>query len=159
MIRHLSLLFSFLLASSVLSAQSGLVAAGGQVTGSGGSVSSSVGQVDYITASGSTGTITQGLQQPFEILVVSGIKENWIKLNAAVYPNPTVDYLLLEVEQLNQHELYYKLYDVNGKQYGYSKIASAQTRIDMTQLATASYLLVIYEKEKQIKTFKIIKQH
>ncbi len=159
MTKHISLLFFFLLFSSVLSAQSGIVTTGGQATGSGGSASSSIGQVDYSTATGATGVITQGLQQPYEILVVSGIKENWIKLNAAAYPNPTADYLILDIEKVNQQELYYKLYDVNGKQYGYSMIASPQTRIDMTQLATATYLLVIYEREKQIKTFKIIKQH
>ena len=52
--------------STQLFAQQGFVAAGGEATGTGGTVSYSVGQVDYFTATGATGVLTLGLQQPFE---------------------------------------------------------------------------------------------
>jgi hypothetical protein len=47
-----------------LMAQQGFVATGGDATGAGGSVSYSIGQVDYLSAEGSGGFINQGLQHP-----------------------------------------------------------------------------------------------
>ncbi len=47
-----------------LMAQQGNVAAGGQAVGAGGSVSYSIGQVNYLSASGTGGSLNQGLQQP-----------------------------------------------------------------------------------------------
>jgi hypothetical protein len=47
-----------------LLAQHGNVAAGGQATGAGGTASYSIGQVNYLTASGNNGSLIQGLQQP-----------------------------------------------------------------------------------------------
>jgi len=48
---------------------------GGNATGQNGRVSYSIGQVDFITVSGSGGTVTQGIQQPYEIFVV-GVEDN-----------------------------------------------------------------------------------
>lgn len=50
--------------TSDLLAQRGNVAAGGFSTDAGGSVSYSIGQVDYLSATGSGGSLNQGLQQP-----------------------------------------------------------------------------------------------
>lgn len=47
-----------------LLAQQGNVTAGGVATGAGGSASYSIGQLDYLSASGSGGSLNQGLQQP-----------------------------------------------------------------------------------------------
>ncbi|MEI6575396.1 MAG: dockerin type I domain-containing protein [Bacteroidota bacterium] len=45
-------------------AQQGFVATGGDATGSGGNVSFSIGQVDYLSGAGSSGSVNQGLQHP-----------------------------------------------------------------------------------------------
>ena len=50
--------------TSDLLAQQGNVAAGGLSTGAGGSVGYSIGQLDYLSATGSGGSLNQGLQQP-----------------------------------------------------------------------------------------------
>ncbi len=55
-----------------LIAQQGNVAAGGVATGTGGSVSYSIGQVDYLSASGSNGYINQGLQHPDGVVSLCG---------------------------------------------------------------------------------------
>ncbi|MHC1706606.1 MAG: T9SS type A sorting domain-containing protein [Bacteroidales bacterium] len=47
-----------------LLAQQGNVAAGGLATGAGGSASYSIGQMDYLSATGTGGSLIQGLQQP-----------------------------------------------------------------------------------------------
>jgi len=81
-----------------LQAQTSINATDGNASGSGGSVSYSVGQVVYTTNTGTTGSVAQGVQQPFEILVVTGLEEaKGINLSVSAYPNPTTDYLTLEV--------------------------------------------------------------
>src|SRR5689334_14951532 len=80
---------------SGMNAQSNTVASGGDAKGSGGSSSYSVGQVNYATNSGGSKIITEGIQQPYEILVVTGIEKTDIDLSAAVYPNPATDFIIL----------------------------------------------------------------
>ena len=58
-----------------LQAQEVISSSGGNVSGSGGSVSYSVGQVVYTTNTGTNGSVAQGVQQPYEISVVTGIEE------------------------------------------------------------------------------------
>jgi hypothetical protein len=82
-----------------LQAQTSVNATGGDASGGGGSVSYSVGQVVYTTNTGANGSVAQGVQQPFEISVVTGIEEaKGINLSVSAYPNPTTDYLELKVE-------------------------------------------------------------
>ncbi len=53
------------LVSFNLSAQQGNVAAGGDATGTGGTMSYSIGQTDYLMYSSAQGSLSLGLQQPF----------------------------------------------------------------------------------------------
>jgi opacity protein-like surface antigen len=95
-----SIAFAFLAFSlSTVSAQTRVNATGGNASGSGGSASYSVGQVAYQTKTGSSGSVAEGVQQPYEISVVSGIeKAIGISLSVSAYPNPTTDFLQLKVE-------------------------------------------------------------
>jgi hypothetical protein len=75
-----------------LHAQESVNTAGGNASGSGGSVSYSVGQIVYTTNTGDNGTVAQGVQQAYEISAVTGIEEaNNISLIVSAYPNPTTD--------------------------------------------------------------------
>ena len=88
------LTFTFFL--STVSAQESVNATGGDASGSGGSASYSVGQVVYTTNVGTNGSVSQGVQQPYEISVVTAIEEaKGINLTVTAYPNPTTDYLSL----------------------------------------------------------------
>lgn len=76
-----------------LQAQTSVNATDGDVSGSGGSVSYSVGQVVYTTHTGTSGSVAEGVQQPYEISVVTGLEEaQSINLSVTAYPNPTTDY-------------------------------------------------------------------
>ena len=50
-------------------------ASGGNGSGSGGSASYSMGQIVYTTNKGTNGSVAQGIQQPFEISVITAINE------------------------------------------------------------------------------------
>ena len=142
-----------------LQAQTSVNATGGNASGSGGSASYSVGQLAYTTNTGTNGSVSEGVQQPFEISVVTGIEEaKDIFLNVSAYPNPTTDYLELKVENLQLSELSYKLYDISGIVYQNKEIGNSITKIEMQNLPQGIYFIkVIDTKNKEFKTFKIIK--
>jgi hypothetical protein len=143
-----------------LKAQNGTVAAGGDMTGSGGSVSYSIGQVDYITVSGSGGTITQGLQQPYEIWVITGMEVPGIELSMIVYPNPTSDFVMLRIddsESFREGALTYSLYDVKGQMLDRQAIGNLSNRIGLSDFTNGIYFIKVHENERELKVFKVIK--
>jgi len=150
------LAFTFSLSSSF--AQEVIPASGGDTKGSGGSVSYSVGQLFYHTHRGEDGSVAEGVQQPYEILVVTGIEDaKSINLSVTAYPNPTTDYLTLEVKDFELSTLHFQLYDMQGKLLQSEKITGNQTSIVMSNLVPATYFVKVIQGNKEIKTFKIIK--
>ncbi len=142
-----------------LQAQEAIPAAGGNASGSGGSVSYSVGQVTYTTNTGTNGSVAQGVQQPYEISVVTGIEEAvGIDLICSVYPNPATHYLTLKVENYDFEKLSYQLYDMDGRLIESIKLSGNETSIDMINLDPAAYFLKVIQSNKEVKTFKIIKK-
>ncbi len=141
-----------------LHAQEAIPASGGNASGSGGSVSYSVGQVVYSTNTGINGSEAQGVQQPFEISVVTGLEEaKGINLVVSAYPNPTTEFVKLKVESEKLKDLSYQLYDMNGKLLECKKVEGNETNIVMSNLVPATYFLKVIQDNKEIKTFKIIK--
>ena len=136
-------------------AQQANVAAGGNASGSGGTVAYSVGQVVYTTHTGSTGTVAQGVQQPYEISTILGLDDSFIQLSA--YPNPTTHNLTLEVGNIENSTLYFQLCDLGGKIIERRKITNRTEIINMENLATAIYFLKVSNANIEVKTFKIIK--
>ena len=141
-----------------LQAQEAVVTTGGNAAGSSGAISYTVGQVAYTTNTGSNGSVAQGVQQPFEIQTVLGMDNFNINLQMSVYPNPTTNYLQLEVKNMDFSYLSYQLFDLNGRLIANQKITSETSTIPMEQLPTAVFLLKVVDNNKEIKTFKIIKK-
>ena len=141
-----------------LQAQESVNATGGNASGSGGSASYSVGQVVYTTNTGTNGSVSEGVQQPFEISVVTGLEEaKGINLSVSAYPNPTTDYLTLEVKDVELLNLHFQMYDMNGKLLQNEKITGNQTSIVMSNVVPATYFVKVIQGNKEFKTFKIIK--
>lgn len=158
--------FSFLLAIFLginvcnLLAQETVTTTGGNATGNGGTASFSVGQVVYQTLTGTSGSVSEGVQQPYEIFVVTGIEEaKGITLSVSAYPNPSTDYLTLEVDAaiLSIQSMIYQLFDTQGKLLQSEKITGKQTSIVMSILVPATYFVKVIQENKEVKTFKIIK--
>jgi len=149
-----------------LQAQESLNATGAMATGSGGNAAYSVGQVVYTTnTSGANGSVAQGVQQLYEISIVTAIEQGkGIDLSMAVYPNPANDYLILSVADFELSNLSYQLYDMNGRLLQSQKITGAQTNIAMSSFMPAVYFVKItavetmHASSKELKSFKIIKK-
>jgi len=141
-----------------LQAQDAITGSGGNASGLGGSISYSVGQIVYTTISNSNGSVSQGIQQPYEISSVTGIKEALgISLEINAYPNPTADILTLKVEDYGIQHLSYKLFSVSGILLENKNVESNETSIMMKSLSPSSYFLIVYDNQKEVKTFQIIK--
>jgi hypothetical protein len=143
-------------------AQVAIPTTGGNASGSGGSISYTIGQVIYTTNTGTNGSVAQGVQQPFEISIVTGIEQaKGINLNCSVYPNPTTDYLTLKVDNIELSALNFQLFDINGRLLVNKKIVGNESTIPMKNLVPATYFLkviqMMHTSSQEVKTFKIIK--
>ncbi|MBU3820773.1 T9SS type A sorting domain-containing protein [Flavobacteriaceae bacterium XHP0103] len=159
--KKLSVILLLGLGLTGLQAQTSTNATGGNALGSGGSAGWSVGQLVYTTHTGTNGYVTQGVQQSYEISTLSMIEEaKDINLSVSAYPNPTTDYLTLEVDALtilSIQSMTYQLYDFSGKILQSEKIISNQTSIVMSNLVPATYFVKVVQGNNEAKTFKIIK--
>lgn len=90
--------------------------------------------------------------------LTTGIKANQItQMN--VYPNPTSDILILEVNDIEALKGYsYKLIDLNGKVVFTKQIEELKTEISMKLIgAKGNYILEVLDaNSKQVQTNKII---
>lgn len=164
-------LFLFILTglcSISLFAQQSVSSSGGNGTGAGGTVSYTIGQLVYTTSTGSNGSAAQGVQQPYEISVVTAIEEaKDISLLWSAYPNPAGDYLKLSLSnnenaELKPDNLCYQLYDIYGKQLLNNRLDGLETTVPMQNLSAGTYILKVTERQggksrKELKIFKIIK--
>ena len=153
--------FVLLLLASTFSvkAQDTTSTSGGNALGSGGSASYTIGQVVFTYQVGSNGSVSQGVQQPYEISTALETEEAiGITLQCIIYPNPTTSNVILKIENYNIENLKYFIFDINGRRIANKKITSNETLIYMENLAEASYFIRIMENTKELKTFKIIKK-
>jgi hypothetical protein len=143
---------------TTMQAQNTIPASGGNISGGGGTVSYSVGQVVYTTNTGSNGSVAQGVQQPFEISVVTSVEEaKGISLEIVLYPNPATDFIILKIENCEIENLSYQLIDINGNLLLSNKVESNETNIAMSNRVSGTYFLNVTDNKKIIRTFKIIK--
>ena len=151
--------FLFIIGLTGLKAQSSIPASGGNASGSGGSVSYTIGQVVYSKNTGTNGSSAQGVQQPYEISVITGIDDALgIMLEMVVYPNPATDFLKLKLGDYEIVNLRYQLYDINGSLLLNAMIEGQETDISMQTLKPSTYFLKVTQGNREVKTFKIIKK-
>lgn len=155
--RFIVLCTAGMLWAGLAQAQESANVSGGDATGNGGTASYSIGQVLYSTVNGSTGTITQGVQQPYEITNV-GVNETELNISLIAFPNPTADKITLEISNYNNERLSFQLLDIHGKLLYNGQIAAQQTVLNMHSLPAATYFLNIVSPEnKKVQSFKIAK--
>lgn len=141
-----------------LQAQESVNTTGGNASGNGGSASYSVGQVTYQTHTSTSGSVAQGVQQPFDISVVTEQEETkGINLSITAYPNPTTNYLTLIINEFDISNLSYQLFDISGKLLQNEKNTGNETIISMEQYVAGTYFIKVIQNKKEVKTFKIIK--
>ncbi|TGD59542.1 T9SS type A sorting domain-containing protein [Flavobacterium humi] len=152
------LLIAAYLSCTQINAQEAIASSGGNASGINGSTNYSVGQMVYSTNYGATGSLMQGVEQPFEIQVVLGVDDFNISLAILAYPNPTTSLLYLQVKKYDFEGMQYQLFDLNGRLLDKNVIRSETTTIQMERYPMDLYLLKVFDHHKEVKTFKIIKR-
>jgi hypothetical protein len=143
---------------NALNGQEAVVPAGGNASGSGGTVSFTAGQVFYLFHSGASGSVSQGVQQPYEIYTV-GVIETGLSISLSVFPNPTANHLTLLVKEFNNEKLQYRLYDLSGKLLLSDRVGGTHTLIPTGSFPSGIYLLNIILENRNVQSFKIIKNN
>jgi hypothetical protein len=139
-------------------AQEAALPAGGEASGTGGTVSYSIGQVNYTYQESVTGNLSQGVQHAYEVYTV-GVVATTLHISLRVYPNPTTDYLTLEIPEFAEQDLTVQLFDASGKLVWEEPVQSSHTVFDLTGLPASTFIFYVMEKNERIQTFKIIKSH
>ncbi|MEX1191922.1 MAG: T9SS type A sorting domain-containing protein [Brumimicrobium sp.] len=140
-----------------LQAQEATVSSGGDLSGSGGSVSYTIGQVSYNYYSGSNGNISEGVQQ-IEIEPTTSLDENQFDIDFNLYPNPASDHIIVETADLsNLDDANYNMYNSEGKIVTKGGVSTTTTLVDISELPKSTYYLKIIVDDQIVKSFKIIK--
>ena len=137
-------------------AQNAVVPAGGTASGNSGSVTYTVGQIAVQTNSDGTASISEGVQQPYEISVVGVDDYPGITLNAVLFPNPTQGNVQLTIDN-PQFEGDVKIFDSNGRFLLSKKIEGENTQLDLSPYATGTYYIKVCNGKVVMKTFKVVK--
>ena len=156
-IKRITLLV-FLFYITIGKAQYAITSGGKSTDNSAGKISYTVGQLAFETTKNSNGSISQGVQQPFEISVVLNNNDfPELNVNLIAYPNPTMNNINLNIKDIDKHNLYCQIIDINGKLLLDTKITENETSIQMENYTKSTYFLKVTQDNKPVKTFKIIK--
>ncbi|HNY02012.1 MAG TPA: T9SS type A sorting domain-containing protein [Bacteroidales bacterium] len=148
----------FSLLSLPATSQVAVLSSAGDAWGSGGTSSFSVGQTAFSLVTGNSGTVTEGVQQPYEILFMDGIGDPGFKLDSRVYPNPAVTRVILSVDQADVTRYRYEMRDAVGVLLEQSALTAKETAIPVAGLPAGTYLLTVLERNRNLATWKVIKK-
>ena len=137
-------------------AQANITASGGNGIGPGGAVSYSVGQVAYRQYVGVAGSVSEGVQQTYEIAELN-LEANLDVFDCIIYPNPTLSGVRLVVRDSSYPEIHADLFDVAGKTVLTFPVLVEEHDIPMGHQPAGTYVLRLYSAKKMVKSFKIIK--
>jgi len=152
------LLIVALSAFSLLSkAQEATNSGSGNISSTSGSVSFSVGLAAYSTLTDGTTNLSQGVQQAYEIFVTSAFSPISNRLQASVYPNPTRDYIVLDINLDPTQQLSYRLIDLSGKEIFAQQITNSSSSISMSELSEGIYMLSVFGNQVILQTFLVVK--
>jgi hypothetical protein len=137
-------------------AQQTVSATGGNGTGSGGTVTYTSGQTSYKSLVSNSGTVAEGIKQPFEIQVITKLNiPREITLECDGYPNPANDFLILKILRDRIENMKYQLSDLNGKVLEEAFIGDVETTISLKHYKPTNYFLKVMNNSMEVMTFKI----
>ena len=163
--KHYFLILLIALCSASLQAQEVVTTAGSYGETTSGSLSWTVGEPVIETITDGTNTLTQGFQQSrLTVTAINDLKIPGIELS--VYPNPTNNYLTIEVKTDKQRDLLLSLFDINGRLILQKKMTGNKQTIKMQNYKPATYILKVLEVKNSnrkdamhcVSTFIIIKK-
>lgn len=131
---------------------------GGSGQNAQGSLDWTIGEPVTETVSNGTNTLTQGFQQPTLQLVTTIQNKNDL-LNLLVYPNPTADYVILNMNHSKEMQYQFHVYDASGKLVQQGTAGTSNPKISFHGFASGQYTLSLQSSTSSIQNITIIKQN
>lgn len=158
-LQHFILVFftAFTCNITTIYSQSATVTAGGDIKNAIGSVSYSIGQSFYSNIENANITLTEGVQQAFEIYEAEGTATDNISLFIQTFPNPTTDELTLKFGSEIPENTTTLLYSAEGVLQSTVKIQQTETVFDFSGFADGIYYLKVQTNGSNLKIFRLIK--
>ncbi len=120
------------------------------------SISWTIGEPIIETQSAGTATITQGFHQGLYTII--SVEEQIEQPIVNIYPNPTTDFVNVEIKGQDAENFQIQLYDELGKVLVNKKYTDIQ-QINLSQYAKATYFLkVVDTKNETYNSYKILKK-
>jgi hypothetical protein len=133
--------------------QVSVISVGGNILSSSGTISYSVGQIDYASISGYFTVLYLGVQQVYDPFVNIIDDSTGISL----WPNPVFSTLHIEVKSIKNLGILYQIYTIDGKLMISKQSSDNITTISMNHLLQGTYVLMVRYSDKRTLKFKIIK--
>jgi hypothetical protein len=149
--------FLVLIPLSPLFAQESILSAGGDPSSATGSVSWSVGGIVYSTWIDTTGSVVEGVQQPYEIYI-TGLGEPGSAGVCTIYPNPSTGKITIRISQSTAKDFSWSLTDQEGRLLMQNSLYEKETAVSIDDLVPSVYFLTVLKNELPLKTYKIIKK-
>ncbi len=108
--------------------------------------------------SNSGGILSQGFHQPN--LLVTAIDNVTTNYSITIFPNPTVDFLQIQIQNLLNEVIIVDLYNVQGKLLQTQQINStADLKINLGDYSAGTYTLSLKDHSEKNKSYQIIKSN
>ena len=134
----LTIFVAFLMGYSV-KAQSNIVTAGGNATNSTGSVSYSIGQIDFKYSSSADYSVSEGVQQTYSFDTALSINDIQYDFQLSIWPNPSADEMNLEFTTNYELPLSLTVTDVKGAVVASKSVTQGQYSFDVNTWAAGIY--------------------
>jgi len=147
-----------LLIASIGTAQVDFTSMGVTQSSSKGELNISVGQVNYMNDSNSTGDINLGVQQTYLVGVKNVAEEQDILV--WVFPNPTSTSVKVHIPPKtvkSSEQIKFILYDAAGRLIRYEDVISEETVISMEAYAQGNYILNLIDGDRVLGSFKLLR--
>ncbi|WP_076453656.1 T9SS type A sorting domain-containing protein [Zobellia uliginosa] len=136
-------------------AMASLNVSGGEASSSKGSVVYSVGTIFYTNIETQHNTVSQCIQQAK--LEKGNDLKDISELRVMAYPNPTTDYVLIDILDYGNETARYELFDSRGSLVKSERIHTATTKLPMDDLGASTYFLKVIVMNRFEKTLPLIK--
>lgn len=140
-----------------LHAQRGTAAAGGDHNNTVGSLSFTIGLVDYDYLLAPNCEMTLGHQQPHEFWVVTEVESSQIPVEVTVYPNPASDHIVVQVSHYENEVVDLTLIDQNGRPVKSAQFSGGKVVLGLDDLSLGIYFVKVSHEGESLKVYKILK--
>ena len=134
-------------------AQSNIVTAGGDAASATGSVSYSIGQIDFQYSSSADYSVSEGVQQTYSFDTALSIDDIKYEFQLSIWPNPSADEMNIEYTTSYELPLSLTITDVKGAVVASQSVTQGQYSFNVNTWAVGTYYVNLNNGE----AVKIIK--